>query len=384
MHFQIKEVHFFYMKCTEIIKNIENWAPKEIAWQKDNVGLQIGDTDKRIKNILLCLDFNENVIDEALNKNCNLIISHHPFFFSPIKKIDISNDRNSRLIQKLIKNDIILYSAHTNLDYAKDGVSFQLAKKLDLQNIDFLVNLQSNQFKISVFVPEEFCEKVAQAIFNAGGGVIGEYTGCSFRTMGNGSFKGSINTHPFKGKNDKYEFVDEVKLEVVIERWNLNSVLSEIKKVHPYEEFAYDVVQLDNLNINYGIGAVGYLPKNYNLNDFLDLVSHKLKVKNFRYTNGKKSLIKKVAVCGGSGSEYLHNAVSNNCDAFITADIRYHTFQDAMEQILLIDAGHYETEIFSLNEIKRRIILQLGQNKNIKVNLFNGSTNPVIFYNYKE
>ena len=381
MHFQIKEVHFFYMKCIEIIKNIETWAPKEIALQKDNVGLQIGDTDKRIKNILLCLEVNDKVVEEALNNKCNLIISHHPFFFSPLKKIYIANDHNSLLIQKLIKHDIILYSAHTNLDYTIEGVSYQLAEKLGLQNINFLINLKSNQYKLSVFVPEDTCEKAAEAIFSAGGGVIGEFTRCSFRTKGKGTFKGSEKSSPAIGKKGEYRIVDEVKLEVLIDRWKLNYVLSELKKVHPYEELAYDLVPLDNPNVNFGIGAVGDLPKEYNLSDFLSLLSHKLIIKNFRYTHGNKSNIRKVAVCGGSGSEFYRDAIAKNCDAFITADIKYHTFLDAAGEILLVDAGHYETEIFSLNEIKKIIVDQLNHNKNIKVYLFSGSTNPVIFYN---
>ena len=369
------------MKCIEIIKNIETWAPKEIAWQKDNVGLQIGDTDKRIKNILLCLEVNDKVVEEALNNKCNLIISHHPFFFSPLKKIDIANDHNSLLIQKLIKHDIILYSAHTNLDYTKGGVSYQLAERLELQNIKFLVNLKSNQYKISVFVPEDACEKIAEAIFSAGGGILGEYTRCSFRTKGNGTFKGSGKTRPVIGEKEKDMLVEEVKLEVLVDRWKLNTILSALKRVHPYEEIAYDLVPLENPNVNYGIGAVGDLSKNYNLNDFLSFLSHKLIIKNFRYTNGKRGMIKKVAVCGGSGSEYLHEAIAQNCNAYITADIKYHTFQDAEKEILLIDAGHYETEIFSLNEVKKRITLQLNPNKDIKVYLYSGSTNPVIFYN---
>jgi dinuclear metal center YbgI/SA1388 family protein len=370
------------MKCIDIIKNIENWAPKEIAWQKDNVGLQIGDTDKRVKNILLCLEINEHVIDEALNNKCNLIISHHPFFFSPLKKIDITHDSNSRLIQKLIKHDLILYSAHNNLDYTKDGVSYQLADRIELQNIKFLINLNSNQYKISVFVPEKDCEAVAEAIFSAGGGIIGEYSKCSFRTKGNGTFKNSGKARPAIGRKEEFKFVNEVKLEVLVDRWKLNSVLSEIKKVHPYEEISYDVIPLENPNVNYGIGAVGNLSKDYNLNDFLSFLSHKLIIKNFRYSKGKSGKIRNVAVCGGSGSEYYKDAITKNCDAFITADIKYHTFQESKGEILLVDAGHYETEIFSLNEIKKRLIQHLNHNKNTRVYLYSGSTNPVIFYNY--
>jgi dinuclear metal center YbgI/SA1388 family protein len=369
------------MKCTELIKYIENWAPKEIAWQKDNSGLQIGDTEKQVTNILLCLEINAGVIEEALKKKCNLIITHHPFFFSPIKKIDITNDSKSLLIQTIIKNDIIIYSAHTNLDYTKEGVSYQLAKRLELKNIKFLINLKSNQYKLSVFIPEDFSEKAAEAIFAAGGGILGEYSNCSFRTRGNGTFNGSKNSTPAKGNKEEYTITDEVKLEVLVDRWKLKKVLYELRKVHPYEEMAYDVVPLDNSNVNYGIGAIGELAKEYNLHEFLSHVAGRLKIKNFRYTNGRGRKINRVAVCGGSGSEYIEEAIAQKCDAYITADIKYHTFQDAEGEILLADAGHYETEIFSLNEIKRRISVQLINNKNNKIYLYSGSTNPVIFYN---
>jgi dinuclear metal center YbgI/SA1388 family protein len=369
------------MKCTEIIKYIENWAPKEIAWLKDNSGLQIGDTEKRVTNILLCLEINEEVVKEALINKCNLIITHHPFFFSPIRKIDLTNDSKSLLIQTIIKNDITIYSAHTNLDYTKEGVSYQLAKRLELQNIDFLINLKSNQYKLSIFIPEEYSEKAAEAIFASGGGILGEYTNCSFRTIGIGSFKGSKNTNPAGGNKEEYTFSDEIKLEAVVDKWKLNRVLSGLRKIHPYEEMAYDVVPLENSNINYGIGAIGELAKEYNLNEFLTHISKRLKIKNFRYSRGKSRKISKVAVCGGSGSEYIGETIARKCDAYITADIKYHTFQDAEGEILLADAGHYETEIFSLNEIKRRISQLLRDSKNNKIYLYSGSTNPVVFYN---
>ena len=369
------------MKLIEIIKNIENWAPKEIAWQKDNVGLQVGDSKTRVKNILICLEVNDEVIDEALKKKCNFIISHHPLLFTPLKNITPAQDKTSRIIQKLIKHDITLYSAHTNLDYTKDGVSFKLAEKLHLKNTGFLINLKSNQYKLSVFVPEKESQLVADAMFKAGAGNAGEYSHCSFRSNGTGTFFGSANTKPHLGKKENLESVPEIKLEMIVDRWKLDSVLSAMKKVHPYEEPAFDIYPLDNQNLNYGIGAVGELEREFNLKEFLNYISRKLVVKGFRYTNGTKNKIKKVAVCGGSGSEYLKDAVSRKCDAFITADIKYHTFQEAEGEILLVDAGHYETEIFSLNEIKKRILAIPGYNSEIKVFIYSDSTNPVIFYN---
>jgi len=372
------------MTCGEIFKYIENWAPKEIAWNKDNVGLQVGSAEREVKNILLSLDLNMRVVDEAVKKNCNLIITHHPLLFNPLKKIDTAHDIKSQLIEKLLKNDITLYSAHTNLDFTKDGVSFELAKRLKLKNIQFLTNLNSLQSKIIIFVPASHLEDVASVIFENGGGIIGEYSNCSFRTEGTGTFKGSEKTSPALGQKLVYEKVDEVKLEVLVNSWKVNKIISEVKKVHPYEEMAYDVYPLENKDINYGIGAVGELETPLSKEDFLNYVSESLSLKNFRYTTGRKNKIRKVAVCGGSGSEYIPNAVAAGADAYITADVKYHTFFDYNDSILLIDAGHYETEIFSLDEIKRRLNEFLTKEKSgskIKVFKYNVNYNPINFFN---
>ena len=368
------------MTCGEIFKYIQSWAPKEIAWNKDNVGLQVGSAERKVKNILLALDLNMKVITEAVKKDCNIIITHHPLLFNPLRKINVDQDNISQLVEKLIKHDITLFSAHTNLDFTKDGVSFELAKTLKLKNIRFLTNIKSTKYKLIVFVPEGHIEKVASAIFENGGGIIGEYSNCSFSTKGKGSFKGSEKTTPSVGKKLTYEKVDEIKLEVLIDSWKLNKILSAIRNVHPYEEIAYDVYPLNNENTNYGIGAIGELNKTMNQKEFLRHVSKSLKTNNFRYTVGKGKKIKTVAVCGGSGSEVIPAAIKNGADTLITADIKYHTFFDNEGKILLIDAGHYETEIFSLNEVNKRLA-ELIKNKKNKVFKYNASTNPVIFYN---
>jgi len=374
-------VHFFCMICKEIIKYIEEWAPKEIAWQKDNVGLQIGKAERKLKNILLCLELTNEVIDDAIKKSCNFIISHHPLLFNPLKKIDLQNDKNSKLIERLIKKDITLYSVHTNFDFTKDGVSFELAKVLKLKNIDFLTRTKSMQYKLVVFVPSTFTEKVSDAIFEAGGGVIGEYNRCSFRTNGTGTFRGSASANPTVGEKERYEKLQEVRLEVIVDTWKLNRVLSALFKVHPYEEAAYDIYPLENPG-NYGGGAIGELENFYSKVDFLKFISEQLKVKNFRYVESAKNKIKKVAVCGGAGSDLIQAAINAHADAYITSDIKYHSFHDAAGKILLIDGGHYETEIHSLNELKRKLLNYAGiKNSKIKVFKYNRSTNPVIFYN---
>jgi dinuclear metal center YbgI/SA1388 family protein len=366
------------MKCIEIIKYLEQWAPKEIAWERDNVGLQVGSYEREIKNILLCLDVTPAVIDEAVKKSCNFIISHHPLLFHSLKNISTDNDYRSRTIEKLIKNDITLYSAHTNLDFTRDGVSFRLAEKLELREIDFLKRLGSNQVKLTVFIPEDSFEKVSDAIFDAGGGIIGEYRNCSFRSQGQGTFKGSGKSNPKVGLKENFETVDESRLEVIVDSWKLKDVLNRMLKAHPYEEPAYDVYPLLNEHTGYGMGATGILPVEMSADRFLTYISEKLNLKNFRFTKGLKKRIRKVAVCGGSCSEYLNEVLKAKADAYITADIKYHTFQEAEGNILLVDAGHYETEIFSLEEVKKRLDSYL--NKQLKVYKYTKTTNPVNFF----
>ncbi len=368
------------MKIFELTKYLEVWAPTEIAWDKDNVGLQIGSMSKEFSNILLCLEVTEAVIKEAIKKKCNLIFSHHPLIFNPIKKIDTHQDKTSRLIELLIKNNITLISYHTNLDFTKNGVSFQLARKLNLQKITFLQKQKSNQYKLVVFIPEENIEQVSDAMFNSGAGIIGEYSKCSYKTNGEGTFQGSIDTNPVVGSKMNFEKVNEYRLEVLVNKWNLKNVLHALIKTHPYEEPAFDIYPLENENLNYGFGAIGELSKPMQQDEFLNFAARQIGNKNLKYVPGKSKTIKRVAVCGGSGSELLGRAISCRADAFITADIKYHSFFDAEGKILLIDAGHYETEIHILPEIKTRISLLLNEKKlTNEIFIFNKTTNPVKF-----
>lgn len=370
------------MTSNEIIKIIEDWAPKEVAWQKDNVGLQVGSVEREVQNIFLSLELTEAALKEAIKKKCNLIITHHPFIYQPLKQLEVHKNQKSKLIEILIKNDITLYSAHTNLDFTRDGVSFALAEKLELKNIRFLYQDQQNQYKVIVFVPEKNVEELSQAIFNAGGGIIGLYNKCSFRTAGKGTFEGTEGTKPAVGQALKYELADEIRLEVIVDSWRLNKVVSAISETHHYEEPAYDIYPLHNKNSNYGSGAVGELETAMTQEGFFSYIYGKLGLQNFRYSVGKNGMIQKVAVCGGSGSDLLE-AAALKADAFITADIKYHTFQEAETRLLMIDAGHYETEIFILEKIKQRIELNLKENYlSNKIYCFSGSTNPVRFYKF--
>ena len=361
---------------------LQNWAPKEISWPKDNVGLQVGNPDSPIENILICLEVNSQVIDDAIKKKCNYILTHHPLLFQPLKRIDLHKDKNSQIIHKLISNNITLFSAHTNLDFTKDGVSFQLANRLELQNIKFLVNAKENRNKLVVFVPSESVKAVSDAIFNAGGGIIGEYSNCSYKTEGKGTFLGSDEANPAVGKAKVFNEVEEIKLEFIIDEWKTGKAVSEMIKAHPYEEPAFDIYPLKNSNVNYGAGAIGNLAEPMKFQDYLNYVAEKLGIKNFRYGNGGKKVISKVAVCGGSGSDLLWDAVKQGADSFVTADVKYHTFHDAENVINLIDAGHYETESVVLDEVKKRLEKLIKDKKEThKVFKYKGTTNPILFHN---
>lgn len=376
------------MTCKEIIKYLEYWAPKGAAWAKDNPGLQVGSESRELRNIFLCLELTDDALNEAVRQKCNFIFTHHPLIFQPFRKINSDTDRTSRLLEQLIKNDITLYSAHTNLDFTHQGVSFQLARKLNLTGIRFLRNQDGNQLKLTVFVPHNDLAKVSDAIFAAGGGIIGNYEACSFSSEGYGTFRGNQYSNPAAGTAGNLETVAESRLEVLVDSWKINTVVSSMLKVHPYEQPAYDIYPLNSPNANYGFGAIGTLPGPADKKEFLSLVSESLGSECLKYSGGDSTRpVSRVAVCGGSGSDLLDAAVAAGADAFVTADIKYHTFFDALDSgILLVDAGHYETEVVVLSEVKRRIEeLTASNDPEIKVYIYNNTTNPVKCFNkFKE
>lgn len=373
------------MVIDNLIGHMESWAPPGVAWDRDNVGLLVGSGGKEIRNVFLCLELNGQALTEALKKDCNFIITHHPLIFNPIRKLNPQKDSSAALIEKLIRNDISLYTAHTNLDYTKEGVSFALAAKLKLENVKFLSHFEENQFKLVVYVPSGWRDKVAEAVFEAGGGIIGEYSGCSFRLNGEGTFKGSEKTNPAVGKKNVFETVEETRLEVSVNSFALPKVVSAMIKAHPYEEPAYDVVKLKNGSVNFGEGAIGTLNKEMSEKDFIKFAAKSLGAEGLRFAQGAGKKISRVAVCGGAGADLLKKAIAAGADAFVTGDVKYHTFQDAEKKILLLDAGHYETEIHALGIVKEKIENIFRKEKvKSKVRLYSGTTNPVKFYKQKE
>jgi dinuclear metal center YbgI/SA1388 family protein len=343
------------MKLKELCSFLDSAIPLSYQEGYDNSGLQIGVPDSEVNSILLAIDITEDVIDEAVTNDCNAIISHHPLIFSPIKRLSGAS-MPERIVSKAIKNDIAIYSAHTNLDSIPGGVSYKMAEKLGLENVRVLAPLQKKLLKLIVFIPENYLDKVKDAVFEAGAGVNGNYDRCSFGTPGTGSFRPGEDSNPFVGKKGKIHFEREVRFETILHSELKEKVIAAILKTHPYEEPAYDIISLENDNTEGGLGCLGRLKEAMDKNAFLEFVANVFSARCIRYSKFAGSKISKVALCGGSGTSLLREAISSGADAFVTADIRYHTFFDAENRILLADIGHYESEKFSVEILYNLII----------------------------
>jgi dinuclear metal center YbgI/SA1388 family protein len=365
------------MTISDVEQLMEKWAPRWTAWDRDNVGMQVGNRDKKVSRMLVALELDQRVLSEAIRKKIDLIVTHHPLLFHPATSIT-SSDETGRLLLGLAKHEIALYCAHTNLDVAEEGVSYALAELLGLHNVKFLSPLQAKMDKIVVFVPASHADNVARAMASAGAGIIGNYEECSFRTIGTGTFKGGAESEPFLGSPGTLAAVEEIRLEMTAPSALLDSIVQALKRVHPYEEVAYDVYPLRNHSLNIGMGALGNLPRPIALRAFLRRVKKQLKCESLRYTGRLERQVRTIAVCGGSGTDLLETAVRARADVFVTADIRYHTFQSAQGRIALVDAGHWETEQGVLKPLAKKLqdeTHQAGQRVTVSVSQY--STNPV-------
>lgn len=368
------------MTVNDVQKFIEEWAPKEIAWERDNVGLQVGSSDLVVRAILVCLDVSEKCIREAARRRANLIISHHPLLFRPLRSVSLRS-WSGRCVAQLLQSRISLYSAHTNLDFAQGGTSFALAEKLKLRNVDFLLKNFKLRKKIVTFIPPAYVERVARAMADAGAGRIGDYELCSFRTVGTGTFKGNERSSPTIGTRGKLELAEEIRFEMIVDQPNVPSVIRALVNAHPYEEVAYDIYPLENLSAEYGMGVIGELPRPMSAQKFVNHVKEMLNGKAIRTSHPGGGRIRRVAVCGGSGSELADEAIRQRADAFVTADVKYHSFQDAAERIFLVDAGHYETEYPVVNSLVEKLRSEFRRHR-IETPVFatRTSTNPIVYH----
>ncbi|MPM15048.1 GTP cyclohydrolase 1 type 2 [bioreactor metagenome] len=339
------------MKCKDFFREFESRVPVSVQESYDNCGLQIGNPDNEISGILYSLDVTMQAVDLAVSGNCNLIISHHPFIFGGLRNINLANN-TGKIIEKCLKENLVIYSAHTNFDKSPFGVSASLANILELSDVSVLDSVEGKLKKLVTFCPEAQSNALRNALFEAGTGYIGNYDSCSFNVSGFGTFRAGENANPFVGEKGAVHHEPEIRIETVFPVWNQTAVLSALFAFHPYEEVAFDIYNLENSWNGYGLGSVGVLKNPLDPSAFLDKIKSALKIKHLRHGRLLPDRITRVAVCGGAGASLISKAIQSGAQAYVTADLKYHDFQAADGRILLIDAGHFETEIFALSALK--------------------------------
>jgi dinuclear metal center YbgI/SA1388 family protein len=361
------------MKIKDIANSLQAWAPLSLQENYDNSGLIVGDPNQTVKGITVSLDVTEKVIDEAIINGDNLIVAHHPLIFKGLKKITPDHWVN-RCVIKAIKNDIAIYAIHTNLDNIRTGVNRKISDKMGLKNVSILQGKSNALMKLTVFVPAENTHSLLTALFKAGAGEIGNYDHCSFKVEGEGTFRGNESSNPTIGSKSTDETVEEQRVEVIFPKHQQRSVLNAMFESHPYEEVAHYLSSLDNPTNTVGSGMIGDLDEPVSKKAFLELLKSRMGLDTLKFTTTKDKKIKKVAVCGGSGSFLLSAARRQSADAFISADFKYHDYFEAEEEILIADIGHYESEVFTKELIHDFIQENFA---NIAVRLTKVNTNPI-------
>ncbi|TAH42553.1 MAG: Nif3-like dinuclear metal center hexameric protein [Bacteroidetes bacterium] len=361
------------MKIKELTEHLENFAPPVLQESYDNAGLIIGDPETEIKGVMICLDSTEAVLDEAIQTGCNLILAHHPIIFSGLKKITGKN-YIERVVLNAIKNEIAIYASHTNLDNVRAGVNAKIAERLGLKDLEILSPKTGILRKLVTYCPLDRVEEIRNALFNAGGGTISDYSECSFNIIGTGTFKAGASSSPYLGKVGERHRETEERIELVYEFWKEPALIKALLNTHPYEEVAYDIYNLENAFQSVGSGIIGTLPTEMPEREFLLFLKSALKTDCVRHSGEIRRNIRKVAICGGSGSFLLNSAIKNKADAFVSADFKYHQFFDADGHLLIADVGHYESEQFTM-ELLNDIISK--KNPTFAVRLTKVITNSV-------
>lgn len=361
------------MTVQNIINEIEKLAPLDYAEEFDNVGLLVGDKNVEVQGILIAHDCLESVVEEALEKKCNLIVSYHPILFKGLKRIT-GDTYVQKAVIKAVQHRICIYATHTALDNSFEGMNAMICKKIGLQNKKILIPQKKSIRKLTTYVPEESVSKVRQAIFRAGGGSIGNYDCCSFNIQGKGSFKGNENANPVLGTKGSLEWVDEIQLNITYPRHKEKALLNALFSTHPYEEVAYEITQIENNNQHIGIGMNGVLPKELSEKQFFAHLKETFNLKVIRHSRLLGKPIKRVAVLGGSGAFGIAAAKACKADVFVTGDLKYHDFFQAENQIILADIGHFETEQFTKELLYSYLIEKFP---NFAIVLSKENTNPI-------
>ncbi len=360
----------------EVLRFLEETAPSALQESYDNAGLQVGEPDRAVTSVLVTLDVTAEVIEEAIETGANLIVAHHPLIFTPLKKITGAT-WTEQLLLMAIRHQVAVVAVHTNLDNIREGVNQCIAGKLGLQDCRVLQPLRGRLRKLVTFVPPDHADKVRDALFDAGAGVIGRYDRCSFNAGGYGTFRGDAGTHPFAGEAGKLHRETEIRIETIFPAWREAAVIRSLLETHPYEEAAYDVFALENALPLAGAGLCGHLPEPLEEPHFLELLKKSFGTPVIRHSPLLGKPVKTVAVCGGAGSFLLKEAIAAGAGFFVTGDTRYHQFFDALGKTVLADIGHFESEQFT-----RELFCELLAKKfnTFAVRLSGVATNPVRYY----
>ena len=364
------------MKVSDITSFLESLAPPSLQEHYDNAGLIVGNANSDCRSILCSLDATEEVINEAVDRGCNLVVAHHPIVFGGIKKL---NGKNyvERAVIAAIKNDIAIYAIHTNLDNVINGVNGKIAAVMGLQKTSILLQKENTLKKLFTFAPVANAEQVRNAIFRAGGGHIGNYSECSFNVEGTGTFLAGEGTDPYVGDIGKQHKENETKIEVIFPSWLERPIVAALRSAHPYEEVAYDIVNVSNSHEEIGSGLIGELPKPIGETEFLVQLRERFKLTVIRHTPLLNKPIKRVALCGGAGSFLVSRALHAGADIYITADMKYHEFFDANGRMVIADIGHFESEQFTID-----LLAEILEQKfpNFAVLKTKTQTNPVQYF----
>jgi dinuclear metal center YbgI/SA1388 family protein len=364
------------MIIQDVINHLEALAPQAYAEEFDNTGLLVGNSQNKLTAVLVTLDTLESVVEEAIENNCNLIVSFHPIIFKGLKKLTGKN-YVERVVLKAIQNNISIYAIHTALDNAKLGVNNIICEQLGLKNRNILIPQRQTIKKLTTYAPISEAEALREALFNAGAGNIGNYNECSFNVNGTGTYKGNEESNPVKGNKHEQHQEPETQISVTYSKHLESKVLQTLFKKHSYEEVAYEIITLENTNQNIGMGMVGELEKSVSETDFLKLLKTNMNTESVRHSKLLNKPIKKVAVLGGSGSFAILAAKSTGADIFVTADLKYHDFFQAENNIVLADIGHYESEQFTKNFLVAYLTKKIT---NFAVVLSRTNTNPVKYF----
>lgn len=366
----------------KLIKELENLAPKYLAETWDNVGLLVGSYNKEVNKILTTLDVNIEIVDFAIENKVDMIISHHPLIFGSLKSINLDTHLG-QMLQKIITHNINIYAAHTNLDVAFGGTNDLIANFLKLENIAPLkITNTANLYKVVVYVPKTHTHIVRNAMGQGGSGEIDNYENCSFVNSGTGYFTPKDGANPYIGTIKEEEKVLEDKIEAVVSKENLQSVINKMLKAHPYEVPAYNIMKLENVDKSFGIGRIGILDDAIHIEELLKLLKNLLPTKTLRYIKGKKEHIKKIALCTGAGAEFIKDAYFAGADTYITGDVKYHDAQKAKEfGINLIDAGHFGTE-FPVAHFLKNYLEEIRIRENWDIEIMEDNISMDIFSTY--